>query len=151
MQWAHIGELKKMNKIQAYRLRLSLDWFRPCGPAMIARVLRNLGERHPRIRALFPDDTTGLNTKLFETLCQIVKYAGRFHRLEQPLMEFGAKAADAGAIPAHYRIVREELLATMAELAGEDWTEGLARDWKFVLEAVSGAMLRGAMPGVEAA
>ena len=140
-----------MNRIQVYRLRTSLRWFKPCGPAMIARVFRNLSDHHPGVRALFPDDTERLNKELFETLRQVVRALPRFHCLEEPLMDFGAKAADAGANPAHYGIIRAELLATMAELAGDDWTDQLAKDWNLLLEAISGAMLRGALPGAAAA
>jgi hemoglobin-like flavoprotein len=118
---------------------------------MIARVFRALGDSHPGLRALFPDDTARLNKRLFRTLEQIVKALPRFHSLEEPLMELGAKAADGGANPAHYGIVRDELLDTMAKLAGDGWTEDLANDWKFVLDAVSGAMLRGALGGSAAA
>jgi hemoglobin-like flavoprotein len=114
---------------------------------MIARVFRELGDRHPGVRALFPEETARLNVRLFETLGQVVQALPRFHSLEDPLMKLGAKAAQAGAHPGHYGIVRDELLATMAQLAGDDWTDDLAKDWTLVLEAVSGAMLRGALGG----
>jgi hemoglobin-like flavoprotein len=118
---------------------------------MIAMVFRSLGDRHPGVRALFPDDTSTLNKRLFETLRQVVKALPRFHSLEEPLMELGARAARAGANPAHYRILRDELLATMAALAREDWSRELASDWTLLLDAVSGAMLRGAFTVAEAA
>lgn len=133
-----------MNRIQAHRVRSSFDWFRPCGPAMIARVFRVLTDDHPGLRAMFPDDTTKLNKRYFETLGQIVKALPRWHSLEEPLMELGIAAAAAGASAVHHRVIRDVLLDTMASLAGEHWTEELAKDWMLVLDAVSGAMLRGA-------
>jgi hemoglobin-like flavoprotein len=136
-----------MNRIQVHRIRSSFEWFRPCGPAMIARVFRELGDHNPGVRALFPEDTARLNVRLFETLGQVVKALPRFHSLEEALMELGAKAAQAGAHPGHYGIVRDELLSTMSQLAGNDWTEELANDWTLVLDAVSGAMMRGALGG----
>jgi hemoglobin-like flavoprotein len=140
-----------MNRIQAHRVRTSLKWFRPCGPALIARVLRNLGYKHPGVRALFPEDSAQLNKQLFDTLTQVVRSLPHFQRLEEPLMALGVKAAAAGANPAHYRIVRNELLSTMAELADVDWSEELAKDWALVLDAVAGVMLRGAFVSAEAA
>jgi hemoglobin-like flavoprotein len=118
---------------------------------MIARIFRSLGDQHPGIRVLFPEDTSPLNTKLFETLGQIVRALPRLQSLEDLLRDIGAKAGAAGAKPAHYRIVRDELLTTMAKLAGVDWTPELANDWKLVLDGVSGAMMRGAAPRPAAA
>src|SRR6185369_9463289 len=98
------GVTQEMNRIQANRVRRSFEWFRPCGPAMIARIFRSLGDQHPGIRVLFPEDTSTLNTKLFETLGQIVRALPRLQSLEDLLRDIGAKAGAAGAKPAHYRI-----------------------------------------------
>jgi len=111
---------------------------------MIARVMRNLGDTNPGVRALFPEDTAHLNRGFFETLGQVVKRFETFQRLEGPLMALGVRAAAAGANPGHYPVIRNQLLATMAELSGDDWTPKLAADWGQVLDAISGAMLRGA-------
>lgn len=136
-----------MNRVQVQRVRESFEWFRPCGPAMVARVLRQLDDRAPGVRALFPQDCSKHNQRFFETLSQVVRRADKFHKLEAPLMELGVQAYRAGANPAHYRIVRTELLRAMAELAGEDWSAELEAEWTLLLEAVSGAMLRGALGG----
>jgi hemoglobin-like flavoprotein len=134
-----------MNRVQLHRVRVSFEWFRPCGPAMVARVLRQLEDRSPGVRALFPRDCSKLNKRFFETLSQVVRRADTWHKLEGPLMELGLQAYRAGANPAHYRIVRAEVLRAMEELAGEDWSPELAADWTLLLEAVSGAMMRGAL------
>ncbi len=128
------------------RLRASYKWFAPCGPALIATVLRNLGDYHPGVRALFPEDTSHLHRRFFETLGQVVKSIHRFHSLEAPLADLGRRAAAEGANPGTYRIVRDELLTVMAELAGDDWTQALAEDWEQLLDAMIGAMLAGTMP-----
>src|SRR5262245_32152455 len=114
------GEQREMNRIQLQRIRASAAWFEPCGPAMIARVMRNLSDRRPGVRALFPDDSARLNKRSFETLMQVVENLHRFQRLEAPLMELGARARQAGLTAAHYRVIRDELLLTMAELADVD-------------------------------
>jgi hemoglobin-like flavoprotein len=146
-----LGENVLMNATQVQRLRRSLAGFRPCGPAMIARVLGILADRSPGVRALFPQDTQGLNRRLFDTLSQIVAALPQFQRLEAPLMALGARAAAAGANAAHYRIARDALLATMAELAGKGWSEDLEGDWALVLDAASGAMLHGSLGRAQAA
>ena len=69
----------------------------------------------------------------------------RFQTLETPLADLGARCEAQGASGAHYPIVREELLAAMRELAGDDWNEQLTSDWTDLLDAVSGAMISGAV------
>lgn len=125
------------------RIRESFDLFAPCGPAMIARTLERLETDAPGLRALFPEPSERLNKRLFATLRQVVRHAHHWHALEGPLMDLGRRAAAAGANTAHYAIARDALLATMAELAGDAWTPELARDWRFLLDAAAGAMMRG--------
>ncbi len=133
-----------MNHHEAEHLRASFRWFAPCGPAMIAKVTRNLSDSHPGVRALFPEETDSLNVKAFRTLGQIVENAEKFHRLEEPLGALGRRCAQEGANPAHYAIVRDELITVMAELAGDDWSESLEHCWRMLLDAATGAMLAGA-------
>lgn len=112
---------------------------------MIARVMRNLADNHPGIRAMFPEETAQLNGKLFSTLGQIVANINRFEKLEGPLGELGKQCAIEGVNVGHYRIVSDELLSVMAELARDDWNTQLERDWEALLSAVTGAMLAGGL------
>lgn len=112
---------------------------------MIARVMRNLADNHPGIRAMFPEETAQLNGKLFSTLGQIVANINRFEKLEGPLGELGKQCAIEGVNVGHYRIVSDELLSVMAELARDDWNAQLERDWEALLSAVTGAMLAGGL------
>jgi len=134
-----------MNHREVERVKASFGWFAPCGPAMIAKVMRNLADTHPGLRAMFPDDTAAVNTKIFSTLGQVVGSMGRFHKLEVPLGVLGAHCAREGANAGHYTIFRDELMAVMEDLAGEDWDAQLSRDWMELLDAVTGAMLAGAI------
>lgn len=133
-----------MDRIRAHMLRQSLAYFRPCGPALVARAVRTIGDANADLAALMPEGTSRLNARWFGTLEQVVESCERFHRLERPLALLGAKAAAAGIVPSHYALIRDHLLAAMADLAGEDWTDELARSWRLLLEAASGAMLAGA-------
>lgn len=134
-----------MNRREAERVKASFGWFAPCGPAMIAKVMRNLADTHPGVRAMFPDDAAHVNEKIFATLGQVVRHIDRFHKLEVPLASLGAMCAREGANPGHYTIFRDELLVVMEELAGDDWDAQLSQDWTEVFDAVSGAMLAGAI------
>lgn len=134
-----------MNRIQVHRVRETFGFMKPCGAALIAQVLRNLAESKPAIRALFPEDPALVSKPFFDTLGQIVRNVDRFERLEESLGELGAKAAAAGFVPKHYGVVRDELLSAMASLMGDHWTAEVEGDWTELLDAVSGAMLRGAI------
>ncbi|GJQ30219.1 MAG: hypothetical protein HBSAPP03_21030 [Phycisphaerae bacterium] len=133
-----------MDRIRAYALRTSIAFFKPCGPALMARAVRTLGDEFPDLRALLPDDTSRLHVRWFATLEQIVERCEQFHKLERVLGDAGASAAAAGFTPAHYPIVRDTLLAAMHDLAGEDWTPELEKSWRLLLDATSGAMIAGA-------
>jgi hypothetical protein len=69
----------------------------------------------------------------------------RFEKLEGPLGELGKQCAIEGVNVGHYRIVAQELLSVMAELARDDWNKQLERDWEALLSAVTGAMLAGGL------
>jgi hemoglobin-like flavoprotein len=132
-----------MHPIHMLMLRQSYEMFQPCGPALIAGVVRRLGDDHPDVRGLLPDDTSDMHEVWFKTLGQIIRKADRFSTMEKALGALGEQAAAVGANVRDYEIVRSELLGAMAQLAGEDWTPELARAWGLLLEAVTGAMLAG--------
>lgn len=140
-----------MDRIRAFALRTSLAYFKPCGPALMARVVRTLGDDHADLRALLPEDTSRLHARWFTTLEQVVGQCERFHRLERVLGDLGLRAAGAGVTPAHHAAVRECLLTAMRDLAGDEWTDELEKSWRLLLDAVSGAMLAGAISGRHAA
>ncbi len=56
----------------------------------------------------------------------------------------GARHVGYGAEPAHYDVVAAVLIDTMAELAGDLWTDDLATAWRRALTAVRNLMLAGA-------
>jgi hemoglobin-like flavoprotein len=131
-----------MERPQIRRVKQSMEWMRPCGPALVAQVLRKLDERHPDTRALFPAGPE-LSKRLFATLEQVVGHAHRYQALEPALAEAGRDVLRRGARPEDFRAVREEMIDAMARLAGEDWTQELDRDWRLVLDAIAGAMMAG--------
>lgn len=140
-----------MDRIQAALLRESVRDFRPCGAALLAKVVRSLADHHPEVRAVLPFDTTKLHGKWFATLEQVAEKAEKFHTLEAALGEAGRRAAGAGVRVEHYAILRDEVLTAMSDLAGDSWTMGMARAWTDLLDAASGAMLAGAFGGKKAA
>jgi hemoglobin-like flavoprotein len=130
-----------MNRIQMRRVRATFDEVRPCGPALIAQVIRSLREHHSAMRSFLKGESGAHSATLFATLEQIVRNAERFDTLEGPLGALGAKAAAVGLKPPHYALVREELIVAMANLLGDTWTDAVENDWRQLLDACAGAML----------
>lgn len=60
------------------------------------------------------------------------------------LSEMGARHVAYGAVPEHYPVVGEVLIASMAEVAGDVWTLEHERAWGEAFGIVAGAMLAGA-------
>jgi hemoglobin-like flavoprotein len=130
-----------MNRIEVHRVRKSLDWFRPCGPALVAQTVRQLADNHPSVRSRLPSDTSAWHARWFATLEQVVDNLYSFHTLEPGLSVLGSRAARVGLTPAHMAIIRDELLLAMARLAGDDWSPSLHAGWTTVLDALIGALL----------
>jgi hemoglobin-like flavoprotein len=55
-----------------------------------------------------------------------------------------ARHVQYGARPEHYPVVGGVLIASMEELARDDWTPAYTAAWSSAFEIVAGAMLEGA-------
>jgi hemoglobin-like flavoprotein len=62
----------------------------------------------------------------------------------ETLEALGAKHADYGITDVMYDWVGEALLATLAEVAGADWSPALASVWSRAYAAIASAMQAGA-------
>jgi hemoglobin-like flavoprotein len=60
------------------------------------------------------------------------------------LRDMGARHVGYGAEPAHYPVVGEVLIASMAEIAGDAWRPAYSRAWADAYGVVARAMLDGA-------
>ncbi len=134
-----------MDRASMRLVQTSFEWFVPCGPAMIAQVMRRLCDEQPGVRAMFPEDTAHLNKRIFATLGQIAKSVNCFGSLMFPLTHLGSICGREGANAGHYIIFKDTLLTVMAELAGDDWTPKVHNAWNQTLDAVMAAMIVGAV------
>ena len=66
------------------------------------------------------------------------------------LRELGARHVRYGAQPAHYPVVGQVLISSMAQVAGDAWTPEHEQAWTEAFAIVADAMLQGAQ-SVEAA
>jgi len=126
------------------RIRSSFQLLAPRGQDVVNDFYERLFRTAPSVRPLFPDDMSGQKGHLLAALGLVVKHADNLGALTEPLHEMGARHVGYGAQPAHYGVVRDTLLATLAQFAGGAWTPQLEADWTAALNAVAGVMLEGA-------
>jgi hemoglobin-like flavoprotein len=72
---------------------------------------------------------------------------GSLHNLDSltPVLRgLGARNARYGALPRHYPVAAWVLVSSMAEIAGDRWTDEHQDAWTDALAFVSGALLDGA-------
>jgi hemoglobin-like flavoprotein len=109
-----------------------------------AQFYATLFSRHPSVRQLFPADVTTLSQHFIATLELAISHLGHVTAVDQQLRELGARHLHYGAQPQHYELVRDVLVATIGNSAGDDWNAELARDWRQAINMIIVPMLRGA-------
>jgi hemoglobin-like flavoprotein len=112
--------------------------------ALATSFYDNLFRNHPELRALFPTDIEQQKAYLMTALALMVKHVDNMATLEPSLRDLGRRHVKYGAKPEHYPMVREAVLAALAEASGTGWTAELEQAWAEAIDTVSAAMLRGA-------
>ncbi len=104
----------------------------------------NLFKVAPSVRTLFPEDMFGQSEKLWKSIVMVVESADDLSEIDHALKALGARHVNYGAEPAHYKVVTDVLIETIAALMEKDWTADHQKAWRFALEAVCDTMLEGA-------
>lgn len=128
--------------------------YAPIGPRageMVDRFFERLFETAPGLRGQFPSDMSVLKRHLQAALGLVVRDAHRIDVLSVPLREVGRKHVGPGATHEHYVAMRELMLSTLAEFAGEAWSAEAAGAWKEALNRVAELMLEGVVRGAKRA
>ena len=114
----------------------------PQGEALAARFYERLFDKYPEVKPLFegiPID--GQQKKLLASLVLLVQNLHKPEILKDYLYSLGARHVQYGVIEAHYPLVAENLLAVMAEFAGELWTDEVKQAWQNTLNTVATIMI----------
>jgi hemoglobin-like flavoprotein len=126
-------------------LESSFDLIAHRGDELVDVFYARLFEAAPTVQPLFArTDLRRQKTMLLATLVLLRKSLRDLDAITPKLRQLGARHVEYGALPEHYPVVAEVLLASMAEIAGEAWAEEAAAAWANALELVAGAMLAGA-------
>lgn len=114
-------------------------------PQLVNRFYEILFERHPQARSLFGRNSGERQAEMLRSaLVSVVDHLDDASWLDATLRQLGAKHVDYGVTGPMYAWVGESLLATLAEIAGPDWTPELAAAWAEAYGAIATLMQRGA-------
>lgn len=108
-----------------------------------------LFELAPSLRAMFPDDLSEQKRKLMAMLATAVGGLDRLDAIVPAVMTLGARHAGYGVRPAHYQVVAEALLWTLARGLGEAFTPQTRAAWIRVYRLLAATMQEGAAEAAE--
>lgn len=126
-------------------LRKSFDLVIERQPQLTPRFYEILFSRYPQAQPLFSRNARKAQEEMLQqALVSVIEHLEDASWLEQTLAAMGRKHVDYGVTDEMYDWVGASLLATLAEVAGKDWTPELEQAWKDAYGAIASLMLRGA-------
>ena len=126
-------------------LETSFDLIAPRGEELVDVFYARLFETAPAVQPLFANtDLQKQKAMLLATLVLLRKSLRDLESIAPKLRQLGARHVAYGALPEHYPVVAEVMLASMAEIAGDAWTHDIEAAWAGALGLVATAMLEGA-------
>ena len=131
--------------MNVHALETSFDLVAPRGEELVSVFYDRLFERAPQVKPLFAHvDMARQRSMLLAALVLLRKSLRNLDAIAPKLRELGARHVAYGATPEAYPIVGEVLLASLAEIAGEAWTDELEAEWAGAYGVVAGLMIEGA-------
>ncbi len=126
-------------------LETSFDAVAPRGDELMDEFYARLFETAPAVQPLFAHvDLKKQKAMLLGALVLLRKSLHDLDRIVPALRAMGARHVSYGARPEHYVVVGEVLIASMAEIAGEDWRVEYAAAWAAAYGIVAATMIEGA-------
>lgn len=133
--------------LQTELLRSSFSLVVEREPEVTRRFYEILFTRHPDLQPLFTrNDSATQQRMLAEALVAVLEHIEDESWLADKLGSLGAKHVGYGVTEPMYDQVGECLLATLADVAGDDWSDDLASAWADAYTAITSLMLAGTGP-----
>jgi hemoglobin-like flavoprotein len=133
-------------------LETSFDLIAPRGDELVDLYYARLFEVAPCLEPLFADtDIRRHRAMVLATLVLLRKSLRDLDAIVPKLRELGARHVAYGAVPEHYPVAGEVLIASMAEIAGDAWRPEYGRAWETAFAVLAGAMLEGAAAALPSA
>jgi methyl-accepting chemotaxis protein len=131
--------------LDPHALQTSFDLVAPHGDELMDRFYARLFAAAPDVEPLFAGaDMKAQKSMLLGALVLLRRHLRDLETIVPILRGLGARHVAYGARPEHYPVVGAALIASMAEVAGEDWRPEHERAWTAAFDVVAGAMLEGA-------
>jgi hemoglobin-like flavoprotein len=105
------------------------------------RFYELLFEAAPEARALFAEDMSAQEKKLFSTLATVVRSLHNLESLVPTLQELGRSHAGMGVTEDQYALVENALLATLAETV-PDWSKADMMAWATLYGIAADVMMQ---------
>ncbi|MDL9936766.1 globin domain-containing protein [Gordonia sp. ABSL1-1] len=118
---------------------------------LTVRFYDKLFELHPEVAPMFGRDTRQQASMLRTAVISVLDHLDDAAWLTSTLGSLGRRHADWGVTEPMYGIVAEVLVATMAEIGADAWTDEMSEAWTQALTAVAGLMLAGYPESAEGA
>jgi hemoglobin-like flavoprotein len=126
-------------------LETSFDLVAPRGDELMDAFYRGLFSAAPAVRPLFANtDLRRQKAMLLAALVLLRKSLRDLDAVVPNLRALGARHVAYGAEAAHYPIVGQVLIGSMAEVAGDEWRPEYGKAWATAFDLVAGVMLEGA-------
>jgi hemoglobin-like flavoprotein len=126
-------------------LETSFDLVAPRAETLVDIFYARLFAAAPAVKPLFAGtDLARQKSMLLSTLVLLRKSLRNLDSIAPALRKLGGRHVAYGARPEHYPVVGQVLIASMAEVAGEDWRPDYDRAWGTAFELIAGVMLEGA-------
>jgi methyl-accepting chemotaxis protein len=131
--------------LEVETLEESFDLVAPQGDELVRRFYERLFETAPAVKPLFERvDMEGQRQALLNMLVVLRESLRDLDDIVPDLEDLGERHVDYGAQAAHYPVVGEVLIGTMAEMAGDSWKPEYTTAWQEAYGVVQGVMLAGA-------
>ena len=125
-------------------LEKSFEQVQPEAIAFSASFYETLFQETPELKSLFEKiDQKAQEKKLIFSLAAIIENLRNPEVLGPALKSLGARHLQAGTLKAHYPLVGQALLKTLAQYLDKDWTPELSAAWTEAYETIAKIMLEG--------
>jgi hemoglobin-like flavoprotein len=129
--------------LDAALLRSSLELVSGREALITLRFYEILFARYPEVEPLFSRNREEQAKMLQESIVAVLDHLEQPDWLQTELHTLGKRHVGYGVTAEMYPKVAESLIATLAEIAGDDWTPEMGVAWTDALNAVAGLMLEG--------
>jgi hemoglobin-like flavoprotein len=128
--------------LDADLLRTSFETVIERQPLITPRFYEILFSRHPSVKPLFGRNSSRAQEQMLQqALVAVIDHLEDASWLSSNLAALGAKHIDYGVTPEMFGAVGEALLATLAEILGDDWTPKVCAAWEAAYAAICELML----------